>query len=83
MTMKKLKRYAPWLIAGGAIVFAVATHRFYAGKLLLELPSYQFNGMTHFVLPTVDKPITFVLKNGEKLALFAVEATEAAITAVV
>lgn len=76
--MKKIKNYMPWLIAGGAIVFAVGVHRFYASKILLELPVYTFmNGKTKIMLPTATKPFFYNLKSGEKVALYAVEAVEA------
>lgn len=77
--MEKFKKYAPWVIAGGAIAIAIGTRRFYATKLLLELPSYQFQGATHFVLPTLGTPMIFKLKDGRQLALYTVEAAAEAL----
>lgn len=75
--MKKFMKYTPWLIAGGAIAIAVATRQYYGSKLLLELPKIVMNGKHTWVLPGTE-PFIYVLKDGSKLAVTAVEAVEAA-----
>lgn len=81
--MKKFKRYAPWLIAVGAIAVAVGTRRFYASKVLLEIPTFKFNGEIRTLLPTLGNPMIYKLKDGQQLALYTVEvATEALAKAV-
>lgn len=77
--MKNFKRYAPWLIAAGAIIVAVGTRRFYAGKLLLELPMIKIGGEMKALLPSMDAPMIFRLKDGQELALYTVQAAEAAL----
>ena len=76
--MKKFKKYAPWIIAAGAIAIAIGTHRFYASKSFLELPVIKLNGKLTTLVPTADNPFTYVLPNGEKLAVHALEVIEAA-----
>ena len=80
--MKKFKKYAPWLIAGGAIAVAVGVHQFYANRVFLELPVFKLNGELKFLFPAVDKPFIYKLPSGQQLALYAVEAAEAVESAV-
>ena len=80
--MKKFKKLLPWIVAGGAIVFAVATKRFYDSKILLEIPTFRINGgELQAILPSVDRPLMYTLKGGETLAVHAVETAKAAVTA--
>lgn len=74
--MKKFKKYAPWIIAAGAIVVAVGVHRFYISKSVLELPMMKLNGKMITLVPTVENPFMYNLPNGEKLALYGVKAAE-------
>ena len=76
--MKKFKKYAPWIIAAGAIAIAIGTHRFYAGKSFLELPVIKHNGKLTTLVPTADNPFIYIMPNGEKLAVHALEVIEAA-----
>lgn len=77
--MKKFKRLLPWFVAGGAIALAVGTHRFYASKILLEIPTFNLNGQLKMILPSMDAPMIYELKTGEQLALYAVKTVEAAV----
>jgi hypothetical protein len=79
MTMKNFKKYAPWIIAVGAIAVAVGTRRFYMTKTLLELPTYKFAGEIHTLLPSVGTPMIYKLKDGQQLALYTVEAAAEAL----
>lgn len=78
--MKKFKKLLPWIVAGGAIALAVSTHRFYANKILLEIPTFKLNGQMKMLLPSMDAPMIYELKTGEQLALYAVKSVEAAVT---
>lgn len=80
--MKKFKKYAPWIIATGAIAIAIGTHRFYASKSFLELPVIKLNGKLTTLIPTIDNPFTYILPDGEKLAIHAIEMVESAVTTV-
>lgn len=78
--MRKFKKYVPWMIAGGAIAFAVATKRFYASKVLLEIPTFRINGGDlQVLLPSIDRPLTYTLSTGETLAVYAMDTVKSAI----
>lgn len=71
--MKKVFKYTPWLIAGGAIAIAVVTRQHYASKTLLELPTMIFHGQRMLYVPPVSDPLVYTLKNGAKVAVHIVE----------
>ena len=80
--MNKFKKYLPWLIAGGAIAIAVGTRRFYASKLLLEIPTFSINGgELQAVLPSIERPLQYVMKNGDTFIVYALDAAETAVKA--
>lgn len=78
--MRKFKKYFPWLVAGGAIGIAIATRQYYAGKVLLEIPTFRINGgALQTVLPSADNPLVYTLANGENLAVHLINIAEKAV----
>lgn len=71
--MKKFMKYAPWLIAGGAIAFAVVTRQHYANKHLLEIPSLMVQGKQMLYIPPASNPLIYDLKDGVQVAVHLVE----------